>query len=332
MKPRLRNVENLPRNVIVQLLKLTRQLFTLNGLPESAVQRTTMSPCYLETVERTARVLVVLTIYHFDNECDILSLKVLDGVKIDCKIADATSPDWDSIWDELYKSDSNPVEVEKIGFSSALTRGYIVPCDFIYSQEQEPLFQDAFAVKGCSGPFLEGGDSGSLVFFHVKNNQKQVFAYGVCEVDELFLPGQHESEQEMEDENETISERSEAECKDEKSECKDGWQDKDKLECECEEEWVVFQEESESGISEKEMKREEEKESESGISEKEMEREEEKESESDISEKEMEREEEQNSKDKVEASGPYFICLRLDTALENLGLEKAACFQNCGCN
>jgi hypothetical protein len=38
------------------------------------------------------------------------------------------------------------VEVEKTGFSSALTRGYIVPCDFSYSQEQEPLFQDAFAV------------------------------------------------------------------------------------------------------------------------------------------------------------------------------------------
>jgi hypothetical protein len=96
--------------------------------------------------------------YNFDNECDILSLKVLDGVKTDCKIADATSPDWDSIWDELYESDSNPVEVEKTGFSSALTCGYIVPCDFSYSQEQEPLFQDAFAVKGCSGPFLEGGD------------------------------------------------------------------------------------------------------------------------------------------------------------------------------
>ncbi|CAB4022353.1 Hypothetical predicted protein [Paramuricea clavata] len=69
--------------------------------------------------------------YHFDNEC-ILSLKVLHGVKIDCKIADAASPDWDSIWDELYESDSdsNPVKVEKTGFSSALTRGYIVPCDF----------------------------------------------------------------------------------------------------------------------------------------------------------------------------------------------------------
>ena len=38
LKPRLRNVENLPRNVIVQLLKLTRQLFALNGLPESAVR------------------------------------------------------------------------------------------------------------------------------------------------------------------------------------------------------------------------------------------------------------------------------------------------------
>ena len=137
---------------------------------------------------------------------------------------------------------------------------------------------------------MEGGDSGSLVFSHDKNNQKQVFASGVCEVGELLLPEQHESA------NETISESSEAECKDEKSECKDGWQDKDKLECE--KEWVVFQEESES----------------------------------DISEKEIEREDERNSKKKVEASGPYFICLRLDTALENLGLEKAACFHNCGCN
>ena len=151
----------------------------------------------------------------------------------------------------------------------------------------------------------------------------------------------------MEDENETTSESSEAECKDEKGECQDGWQDKDKLECE--EEWVVFQEESESDISEMEMEREEEKESESDISEKEMEGEEakesesdisekemegeeEKESESDISEKEMEREEERNSKKKVKASEPYFICLRLDTALENIGLEKAACFHNCGCN
>ncbi|CAB4022355.1 Hypothetical predicted protein [Paramuricea clavata] len=98
----------------------------------------------------------------------------------------------------------------------------------------------------------------------------------------------------MEDENETTSERSEAEFKDEKSECKDGWQDQDKLECE--EEWVVFQEESGSDISKKEM------------------------------------EKERISKERVKASGPYFICLRLDMGLENLELEKAACFHNCGCN
>ncbi|CAB4037329.1 Hypothetical predicted protein, partial [Paramuricea clavata] len=72
--------------------------------------------------------------------------------------------------------------------------------------------------------------------FDDKNNQKQVFAYGVnCEVDELLLPEHYESsssccfdedesysEQEIEDENETTSESSEAECKDEKSECRDG--------------------------------------------------------------------------------------------------------------
>jgi hypothetical protein len=54
------------------------------------------------------------------------------------------------------------------------------------------------------------------------------------------------------------------------------------------------------------------------------------ENESDISENKMEREAEKNSKKKMKGSGPYFVCLRLDTALENLGLEKAACFHNCG--
>jgi glucan-binding YG repeat protein len=128
---------------------------------------------------------------------------------------------------------------------------------------------------------LEGSDSGSLVFFNDKNNKKQVFAYGVCEVDELLLQEQHKSA---------------SSCSFDDDESESEWQDKDKLECE--KEWVVFQEESKS----------------------------------DISEKEMERKEERNSKEKVKASGPYFICLRLDTALENLGFEKAACFQNSGCN
>ncbi|CAB3989022.1 Hypothetical predicted protein [Paramuricea clavata] len=130
--------------------------------------------------------------YHFDDECDILSLKIID-TEIDCKITGVNSPDWSSIWDELLDmTGQNPVKVEKIGYSSALTCGHIVSCNVSYSDEGN-LFQNAIVVKGCGGPFLKGGDSGSLVSFHDKNEKKQVFAYGVCEVDELRLPEQPES-------------------------------------------------------------------------------------------------------------------------------------------
>jgi hypothetical protein len=109
--------------------------------------------------------------YQFDSECDILSLKIPKDTQINCKIADVTSRDWDSIWDELIeecaeRTSQNPVKVEKIGFSSALTYGHIVSCNVSYGKEME-LFKNAVAVKGCSsGPFLEGGDSGALVSFH----------------------------------------------------------------------------------------------------------------------------------------------------------------------
>ncbi len=227
--------------------------------------------------------------YRFDNECDILSLKISEGTEIDCKIADATSPDWDSLWDELFESTDHPMEVTKIGFSSALTRGYLVPCDFSYSEEQKPLFQDAFAVKGCGGPFLKGGDSGSLVFFYDKNNQKQVFAYGVCEVDDLPLPEQHESTSSASHEK-ALPEQPTGSVNDDGI----GTWNKEGSSCSFE---VVFQDESESNISRKEMEREE-----------------------------------RNSNNNVKTTGPYFICFRLDTALENLGLQGAACYHNCGCN
>jgi glucan-binding YG repeat protein len=121
--------------------------------------------------------------------------------------------------------------------------------------------------------------------FSYQNCTSSCWSASSCWFDE----DESESEQEIEDENETTSKSSEAECKDE-SECKDGWEGKDKLECE--EEWVVFQEESES----------------------------------DISEKEMEREEERNSKEKVEASGPYFICLRLGQLLDSILQNKVSVF------
>jgi hypothetical protein len=141
--------------------------------------------------------------YHFDSECDILSVQVPEDTEINCQMADVTSQDWQSIWDKLlekfgeWNEGQNPVEVEKIGFSSGLTYGHTVVCDIRY----DDLFQHAVVVKGCSGLFLENGDSGSPVFFHDKNNQKHVFAYGVCEVDELLLPEEPESTSPTSDEN-----------------------------------------------------------------------------------------------------------------------------------
>ena len=135
--------------------------------------------------------------YHFDDQCDIMSLKISDDIEINCKVADVTPPDWDEIWNELYERvtenpGQNPVEVKKVGFKSGLTQGHVFKTDFAY--EGDVSFYDATVVKDLehSGPFLEGGDSGSVVFFHDRDNQKKVFAYGVFEMDELHLPEQHE--------------------------------------------------------------------------------------------------------------------------------------------
>ena len=50
-------------------------------------------------------------------------------------------------------------------------------------------FKNVIAVKASDdSAFLEEGDSGALVFYHDKNDVKHVFAYGVVEVDGLFLP------------------------------------------------------------------------------------------------------------------------------------------------
>jgi hypothetical protein len=134
---------------------------------------------------------------HLNDQCDIMSLRIADGVEIDCKVADVTHPDWQEVWDELsYRvvenPGQNPLKVKKIGFKTGETQGEIVKHDFSYCNGSEDVsFYDATVVKGCSGPFLEGGDSGSLVFFHDKNEKKQVFAYCVFQMDELHLPQQH---------------------------------------------------------------------------------------------------------------------------------------------
>ncbi len=318
--------------------------------------------------------------YHFDNKCDIMSLKVLADTEIDCRMQDTACPNWNSIWDEFYervlRTGHNPVEVVKNGFSSGLTHGHIVPCDFSSNQETESLFQDAIVVKGCNGPFLESGDSGALVCFHGNDNHKQAFAYGVCELDELPLIKPHESrsstfhgnavsehrtssvdedwddgsstwsedcscsssrdqfESEDEFENEAMDEDvEEAEYKDKQStdadrtrtiECpKDNgcqnefgsiWKFEYEQDNECK---IKCDDENEYGDHNK-NENESECEEDDGFYFDD-------DNVNDQSDFEVEFRDESEG-----ITGPYYICLRLDTALENLGLRP--CFSDCGSN
>ena len=313
---------------------------------------------------------------HFDNECDILSLKLSHDVQIDCKIADVTTPDWDSIFDELheniFQNTGNPVIVEKIGPSSGLTHGYIVGCHFSHFNDKELMFQDAIVIKGFSGPFVEDGESGSLVFFHDKNGQKQAFAYCVCEVDE-FTYGKDGMATISSDDDSDNSTWSSCECEDEveeegESEVKftNGKDDKPTNSsdddsdgitwstCECEDE---VEEEGESEVEftngEDDKPTNSSDDDSDGItwSTCECEDEVEEEGESEVKDKGgngNESEDGWEDNDGIEweesdfevvfdegeydmtVTGPYIICLRLDTALEKLGFENAGCFNNCG--
>ena len=128
--------------------------------------------------------------HNFDKQSDIMSLKVLGKTDVSCELADVTSPDWKSLWDQMLEdtaSDSTKgLKVEKIGFKSGLTYGHIA----LYNTSYKGKFKNAIAVKGCDNrPFLEEGDSGALVFFRDGSNMKTVFAYGVLEVNELNVAG-----------------------------------------------------------------------------------------------------------------------------------------------
>ena len=208
--------------------------------------------------------------HHFDNKCDIMSLKIATTTKIKCTMTGVASPNWYNIWKELYKRVYNHdiVNVEKTGFSSDVSYGRIIPCDFSYKLGTELLFQDAHAVKGYGGPFLKGGDSGSPVFFQDENDTKQIFAYGVCEMDELPIIKRHESitsssHKTTQAEKATTSSKYDS---DDDSDSSSTWSEDESDDYD-----VQFQEES----------------------------------------------------------GEYFICLRLDTALENLDLQEAICVSEC---
>ena len=292
-----------------------------------------------------------------DSECDILALKISDETEVNCQIADVPPPNWDNIWDELLENvesiGGKQVKVEKTGFVSALTSGHIVSC---HASHEDLRFKNAIAVKAeSSRPFLESGDSGALVLFHDKNNMKQIFAYGVCEVDELYFPKQNESRSsdDSDSEGSSIWSREDSSCgskedvfcsedeqrseamvslnKDEKTvlESKQGAEIRDKKLCQQDNECVDEFEQNKEDNRDEEIKRK-------GRYEKRNEHDDDSECGRDRNDVDDESDKDilfvENCEENVSKrgkTGPYFICLRLDTALQKLGLDEAACVDDC---
>lgn len=220
--------------------------------------------------------------YHFDCECDILSLKIPNNIKIDCKLADVIYLNGKEMWTQLNNvlKSRTPVQVEKIGYFTALTCGHIATSNFTYSLDNYLLFQDAIVVEGNgdSASFLEGGDSGSLVFIRDEKNRKMAFAYGVCKVDALFLPVQSDSTSSTDiDDDDSSEEDTQESSSDKETDSEDEFQDKDD------------NDDDDDDQSSEEIAFEDEP-----------------------------------------THGPYFICLRLDTALKKLNLQNKGCFSDCG--
>lgn len=82
-----------------------------------------------------------------DKRCDILSLKISDETDVNCELANVTSPDWNSLWDEMLEdtasNNSEGLKVEKIGFKSGLTYGHIA----VYNASYQGEFKNAIAFK-----------------------------------------------------------------------------------------------------------------------------------------------------------------------------------------
>ena len=121
----------------------------------------------------------------FDNESDIMSIKVTHDVEIDCTVAEIDSPSWREIWKELQERVCHdrkaPVRVKKVGYPSKEAQGYIKAFNYSYKKEDEIVIKNAITVKSASGPFLQPGDSGALLSFLDSNNKEQAFGYVVGE-------------------------------------------------------------------------------------------------------------------------------------------------------
>ena len=263
----------------------------------------------------------------WDSECDILSLKIPEQTEVNCEIADVTPPDWNSLWDEILENtesiSAKPLNVEKIGFKSALTHGHIA----VYNASYKGLFKNAIAVKACDDrPFLEGGDSGALVFFRDRNGMKKAFAYGVYEVDKLNLPWANGidgnsvsqnvenspsiSSEESEDDEYMDVDQEKSDDESEYEDDEDTVRDESDHESECEDDEDTVRDESDH----------------------ESECEDDEDTDGDESDDESECGDKEDDDGVVftdTLKGQYFICFRLDTALKKLNLKEAACVNAC---
>ena len=224
------------------------------------------------------------------SESDIMSIKVREDVEIECTTPEIDHPDWVRIEKDLFDrilsgSSEDRISVEKFGYPlSSENSGCIRKLYYSYRCEEGLLFKNAIVVKGNSQTFLEDGDSGALISFVDKDKNKQAFAYGVCEVDDIY--NENTYSESSEDSSEDLSENSsEGSSKD----SSDG--DKSELGDE------IINIKPEGG---KECGDSDDNSIEFG--------------------EEVLRHEE---------LGPFAICLRLKTALKDLGLSDAGCFKNC---
>jgi hypothetical protein len=258
-----------------------------------------------------------------------MSIQVREDIEIHCRVAEIDFPDWKKIWKELYDRvvcngrSEDHVTVQKHGYTTNLKHtGRIVECNFSYKCQDRVLFQNAIVVEGNSQTFLKDGDSGALICFFDKTSEKKAFAYGVCEVDQL--------------QSEEMS--SEMSSKDSDNSSQPSTSSEDSSE----KDFTFLDDEGVSASIGTSSER-------CGVAATGCGKKDEDEDNSDVEvisaktsdelcdgaaamvgESKDENEECSDDDFIIFQEGPFAICLKLNSALENLGLLNAGCFKECG--
>ena len=296
----------------------------------------------------------------FDSDTDIMSIQIPDDVEVDCNVAEVDSPNWTVLRRKLLERVTpdlnNLVQVAKVGHSTNRMPGYIVKCSHTYKcPDGHLLYKDAIVIKDNETPFLQPGDSGALLWFYDEENRKQPLGYCVGEVDELYpdqtnsIEGSNKSGDSGDEETrESVEETRESD--EETRESVEETRESDEETRESVEETRESDEETRESVEETHESDEETRESDEETRESDEEtRESDEETRGSVEENresvEETRESVEETRESVEETresdsddfdciflaetGPYYICLKLDTALRNLELLNAGCFRIC---